>query len=290
MLTSRQIEMFKAIMEYGSITEAANALHVSQPAVSKALRLLELELGLQLFTRAANGLSPTVEARALYAEVERTFIGLAYLSRFAQDLCQLRHGRLVISAIPALSTRWLPTVAARFLADYPEVSLSLQAWNSPHTAQLVEQGRIDLGIAQSRAEDSAIIRTPLFRVETVCVVPDGHPLADADVVTPEHLRGQKFISLSPQDVIRVQLEKLLESQGVDVSPHMEAAMGSTLCALVSKGFGIGMVDAESASNQHLPGITIKKFRPLIEMPVYLLKSTRKSASMIEHEFVKYLTM
>lgn len=287
-MNSRQVEVFKVIMECGSITRAAAVLHVSQPAVTKSLKLLEHDLGLLLFTRTPKGLVPTSEARALYTEVERTFTGLTYLSQFAQGLRAMKHGRLVVSVIPALSARWLPIVAARFLADYPEASLSFRASSSPYTVQLVGQCHVDLGIAQSRFEDATIERTRIFGMEAVCVMPASHPLTVEDVITPAHLRGENFISLSRQDVIRAQLERLLEEAGVGITRRIDVAMGVTLFALVNEGVGIGVVDAETASYQSSPNVAIRPFRPLIEMPIYLLRARRKPASVVENKFAEYI--
>ena len=93
----RQVEVFKAIMDCGSITEAAAMLRISQPAVSKALKLLEGELGLRLFTRTTKGIAATEEARALYAEVERTYFGMQNLARFAANLRDRKQGRIVVT-------------------------------------------------------------------------------------------------------------------------------------------------------------------------------------------------
>ena len=78
----RQVEVFKAIMDAGSVTGAAGKLHVSQPSVSKHLGLLEADLGLELFLRVGNKLVPTSEAEALYDQVARTYHGLEHLDRY----------------------------------------------------------------------------------------------------------------------------------------------------------------------------------------------------------------
>ena len=115
----RQVEVFKAIMDSGSITEAANILHISQPAVSKALKLLEAELGLRLFARTTKGIAATEEARLLYTEVERTYFGMQNLSRFAASLGDRKQGRIVVSTIPALG---IETTSRRIAASVSPMS------------------------------------------------------------------------------------------------------------------------------------------------------------------------
>ncbi len=284
-MNSRQVEVFKAIMECGSITRAADVLFVSQPAVTKSLQLLEHSLGLKLFTRTPKGLVPTSVARAFYTEVERSFIGLAHLRDYAGELRSLKHERLRVSVIPALSDRWLPQVLVRFLDKYPDASLSFQAASSPHTAQLVGQRQIDLGIAQSRIEDVSMERTLLFSLEAVCIMPANHPLTAEAVITPAHLHGQVFVSLSRQDIITIQLQRALDEAGVKVSRQVEVSLGASVRELVGLGFGIGIVDWGTVMERDDENFVIRPFRPRLEMPIYLLRMRDRPASLIEQRFI-----
>jgi Transcriptional regulator len=286
-LTYRQIEFFKAIMERGTITDAAQALFVSQPAVSKALSALEAEMGFPLFVRSKTGLMPTFEARAFYTEVARSFSGLDVLSDVARELKEMKHGRLVVGVIPALSTRWLPLLAARFLQAHPEVKFTFEAYSSPQIAQMVGQGRLDIGIAQPSTRDPAIRRTELFALDVAAVMESTHRLAAKAVITPEDLAGENLVNLSRPDVIRRQLEGLLANRGVDVSRRLEVALGSTLCRLVEQGVGIGLVDVETLSNYRSESLVARRFQPHISMPISLLQSTRRPASQLEHRFAAY---
>lgn len=80
----RQCEVFRAVMEAGTVTEAAHRLRISQPAVSKMLAQLERDLGLRVFLRQRRRLVPTPEGRALHQEVQRAFVGLEYLNSFCR--------------------------------------------------------------------------------------------------------------------------------------------------------------------------------------------------------------
>jgi len=107
-LSHRQIEAFRAIIESGSVTAAADLLFLTQPSVSRLLADLEAELGFALFARIGRSLTPTPEADALYEEVRRSFVGLQEISRVADDIRQYRSGSLKIAAMPALGLQFLP--------------------------------------------------------------------------------------------------------------------------------------------------------------------------------------
>jgi DNA-binding transcriptional LysR family regulator len=120
------------------------------------------------------------------------------------------------------------------------------------------------------------------------LLPARHPLCAEATITPEHLQGQQFISLSPQDVIRIQLERLLEEQSIEIARHIEVSMGITLGRLVDQGVGMGLVDGETVSHAGLKNIVVRQFRPKIEMPVYLLRAARRPSSNVEDKFIEYI--
>ena len=129
-LSHRQIEAFRAIIESGSVTAAADLLFLTQPSVSRLLADLEAELGFALFARIGRSLTPTPEADALYEEVRRSFVGLQEISRVADDIRQYRSGSLKIAAMPALGLQFLPGAIADFTAERPGIAVSLRVRSS----------------------------------------------------------------------------------------------------------------------------------------------------------------
>ena len=113
-LNLRQIEVFRAIMMAGSISGAGRMLHVSQPAVSRVLALTETRLGYRLFERVKSRLSPTAEARRLYAEVEQVYGGIQRVNDLAASLGQSGAGMLKIVASASYGQRLVPMALGRF--------------------------------------------------------------------------------------------------------------------------------------------------------------------------------
>src|SRR5690606_31390392 len=145
-LSLRQIEVFRAIMVCGTFTDAARMLNISQPAVSRVVGHAENRLGFKLFRRARGSLSPTLEARALYPDVERIFRELAALQRFAGDLGAGRTGLLRVAASSALGFSVLPNAINAFRADWPGVKVVSHWLPAPQMADLVLAHEIDLGL------------------------------------------------------------------------------------------------------------------------------------------------
>jgi DNA-binding transcriptional LysR family regulator len=283
----RQCEVFRLVVETGSVTEAAGRLHVTQPAVSKMLTQLERDLGFRAFTRERRRLVPTPEGRALYDEVERAFVSLDYLTRFARDLKGLRQGHIVLGAPHGASGGWLPAVVAGFLRRHPGLSVSLRTMDSPRVAQAVGTGVLDFGIAQFGVAAPQVQRQRLVSVEAVFVLPPDHRLVERRSIRPADLRNETFIALAPVDRYRVRLDALLDAEGVPRRVQIDAPLGSTVCALVMEGMGIALLDRLTAEANLHRGIVIRPFVPRIAEDLMLLTPVR-SATAITAAFVAEL--
>ena len=284
----RQVETFKAIMDSGSITEAAGILRISQPAVSKALKQLEAELGLRLFSRTTKGIAATEEARLLYTEVERTYFGMQNLARFAEGLRDRKQGRIVVSTIPALGFAWMPAMVARFSEKHPDVTISLNSSNSADAARLVGAGEIDLGVAQLRSEEYNLSRRKLFELEGVVAMPTGHRLADKHEIHPEDLADESIVALGPEDEFRRRLTQALDGAGLRYRTVIDASLGVTVCALVAAGCGLGIVDSEAARARNGQGIVFRSFRPAIRVPIFLFRQRGRPTSKLVEAFIASL--
>jgi DNA-binding transcriptional LysR family regulator len=284
----RQVEVFKAIMDSGSITEAATMLRISQPAVSKALKLLEAELGLRLFSRTTKGIAATEEARALYTEVERTYFGMQNLARFAANLRDRKQGRIVVSTIPALGIAWLPAMVARFSAAHPNVTVSMHSSNSTDAARLVGSGEIDLGIAQPRSQEYNLSRRKLFDLEGVIVLPEGHRLASRSEIQAGDLAEETIVGLALEDEFRRKLTQAMDGGNLRYRSVIDASLAVTVCALVAAGCGVGIVDSEAARYQSGRGLVFRRLSPRIHVPIYLFRQRGRPTSKLVEAFIASL--
>lgn len=284
----RQCEVFRAIMETGTVTAAATRLHVTQPAVSKMLAQLEHDLGFPVFLRQNRRLIPTQDAQALYQEVRRAFIGLDYLTRFAGDLRDLRQGHLVVAASHATATFYLPGAVAAFLHRHPDLSVSLHSMDSPAIAQAVATGRVDLGVAQFEVPGPELRRERLCSVPAVCVMPPEHPLTRVRVVRATDLHGQDFIALATVNRLRMRLTAILEEAGAVPRIRVDTPLASAACRLVMAGVGICVLDQLSAEANLHQGIVLRPFRPEIVEDTVLLTLERAAPSSVAVAFTALL--
>lgn len=284
----RQCEVFRAVMEMGTVTAAAERLHVTQPAASKILAQLERELGFTAFKRDRRRLVPTPEAEVLYREVCRAFVGLDYLTRVATDLRDLRQGQLVIAATHVIGSHYLPEVLAPFLREHPGLSASLQSMDSPGTAHAVASGRADLGISQFEVAAPGVRSEVLCTSDAVCVLPPDHHLVAENCIAASTLAGEPFIALAAVNPLRVSFDNLFKATDAVPRTIVDTPLASTACRLVMQGIGIAVMDRLSAeANLHL-GVVLRPLSPVVASRLLLLLPEHRPSSAVTRAFAETL--
>lgn len=284
----RQVEAFKAVMTTGTVTEAAGLLHISQPAVSRLIAELERATGLELFSRSKKRLRPTPEALAFHEEVKRAFVGLDALDRRAKDIRNFRSGNLRIASLPALGFGFVPKVAAAFMDEYPDVSLSIQTRSSATVRELVSLNQFDIGLAGSALDVPGCDIEPFVQVEGVCILPKDHRLAKKSIIRPKDLAQENFISLVREDMTRTQIEKAFDESGTEYRAAVETQFSATACALVMEGYGITIASPITANDFRDRGLIVKPFSPPIYFESVLLFPSDKPKSRLAQSFVDKL--
>jgi len=284
-LNLRQLEAFKAVMETGTVSQAAGVLTVSQPAVSKLIANFERAVGFKVFDRTHGRLAPTPEAAMLYNVVERAFISVDQIGQSATDIRERRHGRLMVGVMPALSTGFIQEMATQFLADRPRVTLTLHARSSPKVIESLAGQQLDLGIIAAGLEHPGVETEFFCKVEAVCILPPDHRLTNKKVIVPEDLEGESFISLTMLDRIRSRIDHPFEEAGVRRVLRIDTPMAASACAFVAKGAGVAIVDPFSALEAKDGRFLIKRFAPAIHFNFVIAYPLHGQRSQLVQDFV-----
>ncbi len=281
----KQVEAFRAVMLSGSMTAAAESLHTSQPNISRLIAQLERNAGFKLFERVAGRLLPTDEGAALFADVERAFIGLHSLEKSAQNIRRAGTGRLRIAAVPSLSLTVLPRVIQRFRQENPDVAISLHTNDSPMVAHWTASQFCDLGLASYVGEDMPGVTTNVIcDVPGVCIFPKGHRLSALAHIGPEDLKGEEFISLSQNDGSRARVDRAFPEDRGHRKLSLETPYAATACSLVGLGLGVSIVSPIVALEYLHTGIETRPFRPQIRFSTYLLLPADRPQSLLTQRF------
>jgi DNA-binding transcriptional LysR family regulator len=275
----RQLEAFKAIMELGSFTRAAEKLHLSQPAVSKLILLLERKCGFTLFHRQKNGVIPTAEGRMLYSEVERVFLGVESVAARALAIRDFDYGEIKLVTFPSLTTRVLPPILAEFLKAKPSLRVTLASRNSWLLVDMVASQGVDLGFGMLALDRPGVRFEKLCSMEAVCALPPGHRLASQPVVDVRDLEGERFVSMVEEDRAQLQVDQAFAERGVERNIVLKVQLTEACCSFVSAGIGVAVVDPLSTVGFGPDELVVKPFSPTITQDMWVITPTFRETSL-----------
>ena len=239
LINLRQLEVLRAVMRCRTTIGAAEELGMSQPAVSNAIKLAETKLGIALFDRVSNRLVPTADAQILMADAEPLFVVHEAVQRKAWDLRTGRAGVLRIHATAELSQYLVPSVLALFMAEHPEVQVTIESVRMDALLEGVESGSADVGIAMKPPARPNLAREVLVEAEMMCITPKGHELAGLPVLTPFDLRGRRIVGPGPASPLGAMIAQAFERSSYHYHPDIEARFANVVSPVVARGLGIG---------------------------------------------------
>jgi len=283
------LHAFRAVMEGGTVTEAAKRLGRTQPQVSRILANLEQDLGFDLFARHRQRLLPTPEGRAFYREAVRILAGMDQIEEVAHDIRLQRDARLRILAPPHAAQWLLPSACARFAAEHPQIGYSLEVVTRRIVHEWVAGHQFDLGIVSSPIVHPAVQCLFFARVEVVAVVPKGHPYAQRTVLRPADLAHQNFIALKPYTLLRDYTERTLIRRNVPIVIRAETSTGYAACQLVSAGMGITLADPFTAGALNGRDVVIRRWRPRFDLRYAFLLPNDMKPSPVVQAFMRTVT-
>jgi DNA-binding transcriptional LysR family regulator len=287
-ISHRHIEVFRAVMTTGSVTSAAEMLFTSQPTISRELGQLELILGFPLFDRIRGRLRPTARALVLFDEVQRAYIGLDRIIATAVNLKAYEQGQLSVICMPSLSHAPLPAVCRRFMEEHLGVVISITPQESPLLEEWLTAQRYDIGLIERPVPPPGTTLEPLLMADEVCVLPEGHPLLAKEVLRPEDFAGEAFVSLSPMDPYRRQLDEICQRLGVPRNMVLETHSAVSVCSMVQAGIGIAVVNPFTARAFAGKGLEMRRFSISIPFHVNIVRPEHRPSSPLIDRFVAAL--
>lgn len=251
-LTLRQLRLLLALAEHGSVTAAARAEGVTQPALSQSLRALQLRLGVPLTLRVGRRLVLTGAAQ-LAVDYARRIVRLTEEAEAAlREVAGLKRGTLGIGASTVPGTYLLPGLLGAFRTRHPEIQLSLRIGDTREVAEWVRRGSVDFGVIGETREETGLSVTPFRRDELVLIAPQGHPLARRRSIDAEALASEPLILREPGSSTRETLERAMAAAGR--APTVLFELGSTEAILraVAAGLGASVVSELAVAGGHHP--------------------------------------
>jgi len=233
----------EAVRRNLNLTEAAKALHTSQPGVSKAIIELEEELGVEIFARHGKRLKRVTEpGQHVLASIELIMREVGNLKRIGEQFSAQDSGTLSIATTHTQARYVLPVPVARLREAYPKVNVSLHQGSPDQVARMVIDEIAEIGIAtESLADYTELVTMPCYEWQHVLVLPKGHPLADKERVSLEDLANEPIITYHPSFTGRTRIDQAFAAKGLAPNVVLEAIDSDVIKTYVRLGLGVGIV-------------------------------------------------
>ena len=256
------LETFRAVIETQSMTGAAKLLGLTQPAISTQIARLEAQIGFPLFERVNGRLKASRQGRLFYAEVRHA---LGMIERLARDAEGIRKGiteSVTIASHPSASISILPPVVAELRRRRPLARVRMINRSSEEVRAIFEAGGADVAIAEwpIHIPDIDLRR---YKVPCVAILPRDHALTRLPEITPADLAGLPMVGMQVSRLIGHQVQSAFVENDLEYDPVVVNEYFSSICALVTSGCGIGIVDQWSAQMFEPLGLAIRPFKPTI---------------------------
>jgi DNA-binding transcriptional LysR family regulator len=289
-MNRNHLAIFQAVAEKGSFSRAAEALEISQPAVSRQVAELESKLGLRLLDRLPRGTCLT-QAGVLLSQYVAQIQALEKNAAAAMaEMRGLSSGRITIGASTTIGAYLLPPLVAEFSRRNPRIEVQIRIDNTQVIQQALLAGDLHIAFTEGFAEDPHLRATVFYTDELVAIVPPGHALLKLPHVNLKQFLAEPLILREPGSGTRAVIESYMSRAGVVLKPKLELTSTEAIKHLVMAGAGVAIVSGltvqlEIASGQ-LRSLSLQDCR--IHRPLHQLLASNRWSGPAMQAFLKML--
>lgn len=268
------------------MSEAARALAVSQPAISKSVRLLEERLQLRLFKRTGDRVYPSMEAQRLYPSVKRIFEEIELTDDLARRLRTAEAGSIKVAATYAITAALLTDAIEHFHQRRSLIDLQLMALTPQEVIDAVLERDFDVGFLHEPIGDASIEHIPLCDIDIVCALPSNHRLSEKAFIGPADLTTETIISYGGDVYAARMLRQKAQDAGVPWKVSIVVNQTSVALSMAATGIGVAVVDSIALGKLNRRAINIRPFRPAITLRLSAIFAPHRHHSQVCDQFVQ----
>lgn len=278
-MADRRLQVFHTVARLLSFTRAADALHMTQPAVTFQVRQLEEYFNTRLFDRTHNRISLTEAGRRVYEFADKIFLLYDEMESSVRELTGDVSGVLMIGASTTIAEYMLPALLGDFKAKYPHVGIRLRVSNTDAVVSMVEDNEIDLAVVEAPVSNKNLV-VELCRVDQlVAVTAPGHPLASQPKVTVSDLLAYPYIAREEGSGTREVMHEYMRAAGIAVSglnTIMELGSPESVKGAVEAGMGVSVLSLTTVQKElQLGTLAAVPLDPPLERPFSFVHQKQK---------------
>nr|WP_284504483.1 MULTISPECIES: LysR family transcriptional regulator [unclassified Caballeronia] len=279
------MQAFRAVVELGSFRKAAEAVNISQPALSRRIDKLEEALGVRLFERTTRSVTLTTVGRAFAPSAEQLLDDLDVALLGIRDVSSSRLGHVTIACVPSVAYYFLPSAVASFHRRFPRIRVKLLDASANEVLSAVISGEADFGVSFMGSQESEVDFKVLLQEQFVAACRRDHPLARKKRVTWNELYEHEYVSVDKTSGNRLLLDQALSAVSPRAPSVCETRHVTTMLGLVEAGLGVAAVPsmAMPGRNHHIL-TSVPLVDPVVKRRVGIVRRRGRTLTPAAQEF------
>lgn len=238
----------------GSVGGAARLLNVSSPGISRVMKHAEGLLGLKLFSRKGGRYTPTREASDIFSQINGVYDKVEDLEFVIKRLKRGADLELKIGSVPSISNVMVPRAIADVRRKFPSLLIDVDILKIEEAIDYLLLGKGEAVAVSHKLEHPMLTFEPLAKGRLMCIVPQGHPLARRERVSAGEIVKYPLIGIDPNDPYGRIMAGIFSSHALAYEVTIRARFGSTVCALVTNGLGVAIIDEFTLAGGNWPEV------------------------------------
>jgi DNA-binding transcriptional LysR family regulator len=278
-VTLRQLAAFVQVARRGSFARAAEALAISQPALSQAITQMEAHLGAKLLRRTTRAMRLTAEGALLLPRAEAILASMDDAVALVREQSRMNLASISLGSLPSIAAVFLPKMLQVFREQHPTVRVAVTDGTSEVLYAGIESAQIDLAIGGRLRGHPAVTFLPVIRERFALVLPRAHSLAQRPFVTWSEALQHDFIGFPPGSGGRLAIDQALQQTGLALNPVMTLAQSNTVLNIVAAGNGVTALPALGCPPANHKSLAVRPLtEPVVDREVGVIRPTQRELS------------
>lgn len=284
----KSLRVFVNVMDEGTLARACHKMNLSQPAASRLVQILEAEFDIQLFHRDRQRMMPTHQAEAFYPQAVRILASVDDLPDMFKQIATNAAPPLRVICHPRMVEGLIVPAMARLAKLQPSLKMKLEVHPRRYLGRPIMHGLYDVGVATLPLPDQNPSAQFLAQADMQVALPEAHPLAHKQVLSPQDLRDVPYVALEDTTNMRALLDRELAKTDKHLEVFHEMSTSLAACRLVKEGVGYTFTDSITLSPDEAHGLAIRAWRPRVNIDFGYFVSNTKIPHAARNQFVSIL--
>ncbi len=285
----KDIKYFIEVVEQKNFTKAAEKMHITQPAISKSIKLLEQDINEKLINREAKGFELTEAGENFYINAKKGMVSIELELAKLQDSISVKKETIVVGIPPVIGTVYFPKIIASFKEDYPHVNVVIVEQGSNKIKEGVEKGEVQVGAVVAPVKSDKVMINHLIYGDIMAVVSKEHPLASQSYVDICDLKNEKFLTFNEEFMMYNKTIRVCDEAGFEPEIILKTSQWDFIIEMVALDQGITLMPRhilERYNTKSLKLLPIK--RPTIKWNVAIITKKNKYVSKAVNDFINHI--